>query len=162
MELILIITIFSIWITLSLLSQFGINRFKRNVFSKLLLPEWRFFSPQPLSNDMILYFRDKNSDFLTPWKPAIPDLNSKFYNFLFNPNRRVRKAVIDASKVLSIKFSEDREGIHTTVPYLVLLFYVSSIPRDYLATETQFALITSSHQKEKSELIFSSSFHAIE
>ena len=162
MELILIIAIFLVWLVLSIVSQFGINKFKRNVFSKLLLPEWRFFSPQPLSNDMNLFYRDKNADFITQWKPALPELSTRFYNFIYNPNRRIRKTIIDSTKVLSIKFTHEKDDIHTTIPYLVLLFYITSIHRDYLATETQFAIVTSSHEATKNELVFSSYFHNLE
>lgn len=162
MASILVCTVFIFWFLFSIWVQFNKLKNSSNILTKLLLPEWRFFSPEPLSNDMVLYYRDKTEVFLTTWKLGIPEMETKWYNVIFNPKRRIRKTVIDATKVISINFEKDRDNIHTTIPYLVILFYVSNLNREYISKATQFAIIsTSFDSKEKSKLLFSSSFHEL-
>lgn len=109
-----------------------------------LLPQWKFFAPIPGRGDFHLLYRDVYEDGVTDWTEIAVGEERRWWNFLWNPRRRERKAVFDAARELpAYLMPEWREGAPISVPYLILLTYVSAQPRTLTPLRTQFLLMYS-------------------
>src|SRR5687767_11935854 len=75
-------------------SKLGQSISRWDVFG--LIPIWRFFAPQPNRHDWVLLIRTESAPGVfarwIEWKPAAP---SRAPRCLFNPVRRLRKAMLD-------------------------------------------------------------------
>jgi hypothetical protein len=108
------------------------------------LPFWNFFAPQPGVLDLYLLFRDELTDgSLTGWRELSLIRERSWYNFLWNRDRRIKKALFD-SAVGMMKGAQQGGDIRISVPYILLLTYISGRPRLYHAVKTQFLLMASS------------------
>jgi len=104
------------------------------------LPHWNFFAPIPSVSDFTLWFRDELIDgSVTNWVPVRYPARGKFA-FIWNPGRRERKAIFDLTVELMWHLEFDSASLHLSVPYLVLLAHVCSLPRLGSPVKTQFAL----------------------
>lgn len=106
-----------------------------------LLPSWSFFAPRPARTDSHLVYRHiLTSGAVTDWTEAFvwrPSATQWFWN----PDRRAEKAISDASSHISRR--SDLRGVQWSIPYLLLLNYVSGLPRTTDAAAVQFALLGS-------------------
>lgn len=108
-----------------------------------LVPEWKFFSHPP-QHDYHLLYRDVAQDgSVTGWKEVSVAEPRAWWNFLWNPGRRARKAFFDAVTETARECHARRDGVEASVPYLTLLNYISSLPRTFPAQYTQFAILLS-------------------
>jgi len=109
-----------------------------------LVPEWKFFAPIPGRGDFYLLYRDVYPESTTDWTEIMVGGKRYWWNLLWNPRRRERKAMLDIARELPRHFKdENREAFPISVPYLTLLTYVSGQPRTVLADKTQFLLMYS-------------------
>ena len=131
-----------------------------------LLPVWRFFAPMPGPFDFHLVYRDELEDgSLTEWAEHRAPPARRWWAFAWNPDKRLRKALLDVSQELARTnaAARTREQVTISVPYLVLLNFVSALPRLPPAAKTQFALMVSrgAEYDEKPEFLFVSAPHAV-
>lgn len=117
------------------------------------LPFWNFFAPRPGTLDFHLLYRDQLPDgVLTSWREIPLGQQRRWHDFLWNPRRRLKKALFDAAGGIKRKSArEDGPDVRITVPYLLLLTYVSGLPRIYPAVKTQFLVMASTPAAAESE-----------
>jgi hypothetical protein len=175
----LLVTLFGLWFSLSILAQFHLEKFDRYRTHDLfhLIPNWTFFAPNPGRTDYHLIFRDKRRDGSTgDWKELPLLYRRRFWSFLWNPEKRETKVLTDAVASIfeMIEFQQKRERskelteqlllIHS--PYLLLLNLVMSSrePHSVDVTHRQFALVESFGflSADPPRPILSSPFHAFD
>ena len=138
-----IILLLTGWLLLSALAQLPWSwcRFVRrwDVFG--LIPSFSFFAPNPVSSDCHLLYRHLLSDgSFTGWTEAFL-WRPVSLRFLWNPDRRAEKSISDATT--SLVRRTDALSVRFSVPYLLLLNYVSALPRSIDTVGVQFALMGS-------------------
>ena len=86
-----------------------------------LLPSFRFFAPRPVTRDLKIYAQafDTNGN-ESSWKELFIS-EKKWYCFIWNPQHRLRKTVIDIYSDLD-EFREAKDIWHLSYPYLILLY----------------------------------------
>jgi hypothetical protein len=137
--------ILAIWLLLSVLAQIPSPIADEIRYLDLfgVIPNWSFFAPRPASHDWHLLFRDYLADgHVSPWtETQIPERNP-FFCFIWNPHRRQQKALSDAVTILLKNVGiVDPERLQLSVSYLLLLKYISLVPRTQTALATQFLIM---------------------
>ncbi len=108
-----------------------------------VIPYWNFFAPTPGIWDYSLLYRDRlQSGGHTAWREIQLCTPRTAVDWLWNPGKREKKALFDIITAL-MQSAQDVKPDHLvlSVPYIVLLDYVSSVPRPYAAEATQFLLM---------------------
>jgi hypothetical protein len=164
-----VLALLGVWALLSFFNQFEKGRFiqflKKFDFAGAI-PIWTFFAPNPGSHDNHLLFRDVSADGTTgPWREIHINRRPPGY-FLFNPEKRVSKAVGDHITFLlrRAKPGNFPKRRMVEMPYLALLHFVSSFPADFLADRRQFAIARTAGIDGRKEpvILFLSAFHKLE
>ncbi|MYT77496.1 hypothetical protein YW3DRAFT_06484 [Streptomyces sp. MnatMP-M77] len=92
-------SIFAAWLLLSLVSQHPhqvFDRFRRYDKVGLLIPNWRFFAPQPARHDYHLLFRTIAADGTeSDWQAATQIHRRDWAQVVWFPGRRQEKAIFD-------------------------------------------------------------------
>ncbi len=139
-----IIVLLAVWLLASTLAQLpwrwcqAVRQW--DVFG--LIPSFSFFAPNPASSDCHLLYRHMLRDgSFTQWTDAFTWCPVP-WRFLWNPDRRAEKSISDATSGLASR--TDAIGVRFAVSYLLLLNYVSALPRSINAVGVQFALMGSS------------------
>lgn len=133
-----------------------------DIFS--LVPEWKFFAPNPAQGDYVLLYRDQLADgTITPWTEVALAQNRHWWNVLWNPGKRANKALFDAIVEVSSEATHHPGALAGTVSYLTLLNYVSSLARFSPPAFTQFMILHSfsSCVEREPKFIFSSGLHSL-
>ena len=113
----------------------------RDVFS--LLPIWTFFAPNPGTTDTRLFWREAlGARAFGPWHELSPPRSSR-WRAIWNPDRRVQKAIADAGGLLA-QSDGGAESTTLTIPYLLLLKYVTVQPGSPHAIARQFVVAQTS------------------
>jgi hypothetical protein len=115
-----------------------------------LLPYWGFFAPDPGHAGNHLVYRDRTAGSWGPWRElSIPDPRPRT-QWLWNPARFERKALLDLLNGFAKAQQTLREAgaMQLSVSYLGMLSWVMAQPRpDARAQTRQFAVIaTTGHQ----------------
>lgn len=142
------IGVWMLWFLVSVLVQFVPPRWdaklrKYDLFS--LLPRWTFFAPNPGTTDFHLLYRDRleNGSFGL-WKEIPLTEKRTWWKAVWNPEKRNSKLLTDAVRgLMRIAGMYSAKGYKTTMPYLVILNFVSSLPRWNLSDGTQFLIMES-------------------
>jgi hypothetical protein len=130
-----------------------------------LLPAWYFFAPRPVTYHLYLLYRDEYEDGLvTSWHKVSFSEQRKWWHFIWNPKKRLNKSFFDIFKDLMdhIKINKDEEFIIGSLPYLILLNFVSNQSHDPLAVNTQFAVFKKEAGADEMDLLFLSFVHDLE
>jgi len=144
---VLILVLFGIWGGLTAVAQIPSTKSawirKVDVFGAI--PEWKFFAPTPGTSDYHLLYRDQYSDgSIGQWREVTFGEERRWWNVVWNPNRRQLKALFDI--VLSLQYEWKQQpdaGIQASMAYLYVLNYVSNLPRTDKVLATQFLLMES-------------------
>jgi hypothetical protein len=164
------------WILITIITQFSENKITKYLPKFLIsfIPKYTFFAPLPGTQDYSLFIRYKTKDdLLSNWKDLNPYQEKRnWYAFLWNPKRRVDKSFFDLTiTFLSIynsfhdKDSNDyRIKLLTSVPYLMVISYISNLPQIPIYNQVQFSLTarTSFNEEVNIEPIFISEFHELD
>src|SRR5262249_28553358 len=130
----------------------------------LLIPEWRFFAPRPTQGDYHLLYRDEilGGD-RTAWTEVVFGNNRRWWNILWNPDTRLRKALFDAVSHLVMHGKMGTTDIDISVPYVTLLTVVSSASRSSSLERTQFLIMESfgSCSERYPQAVFLSAWHSL-
>jgi hypothetical protein len=128
-----------------------------------LLPKWTFFAPIPGTSNFYLLYRDRCADgSMTPWL-VLHEMDSKRhrFSFIWNPNRRLRKALHDLITSLPYElYTKNSDLFKLTMPYLIILNHITCLPRVLDSQETQF-LIVEKYIDEPAQMLFCSELHRI-
>lgn len=137
----LISLVLVIWFILSAIRYFPFAKDKIAVFDGLsLIPTWNFFAPEPNQTDYYLYYRVFSDHSSSPWRTVGFGAERAWFGFIWNPYRRNRKAFFDLSQMLVTKDEPDTNAILFSVPYLLMLNYVSSLCLHDLGDKVQFTI----------------------
>jgi hypothetical protein len=160
-----VVAIFAAWLLCSILVYIPrLRRPIRNYDIFGLVPEWRFFAPNPGRTDFHLLYRDKYRDgTLSNWTEVAAIGNRRVWNMLYNPMRRRNKALFDCMQEFSRHVNERDPVLELSIPYLTLLNYVSCLFRNPLPEQVQFLLMYSAgEQADKDpEPLYVSGFHRL-
>ena len=160
----LAITVWAVWLLLSIVVHLPpLTPLIRRWDYLSLVPEWKFFS-RPPQHDYHLLYRDVALDgCVSGWKEVSVAEPRAWWNFLWNPGRRARKAFFDAITEAARYCHAQCSGVEASVPYLTLLNYISSLPREFPAEFTQFAVLMSptTGPLQEPRLLFSSAAHRL-
>lgn len=164
-----VVIAFGCWFLITLLNQFagsGIARRIRMLDFFAVVPIWTFFAPNPGRTDSHVLFRDLNVDGNPgEWRELrVPEPNA--FRFFWNPNRRVRKALLDWINTLlqpvgsSSTFPKSRL---LEVTYILLLTRLSNTDRSPISERRQFALARTHGfgSRDEPALLFFSSWHRL-
>lgn len=132
------------------------------------IPVWTFFAPNPGRTDVYLLYRDRDAaGGITAWR-NIPFERRRAWWSIWNPTRRIGKAVVDVAPELTVGVDYEPRapaGKRKVVefPYLLLLNYATRQPADFRAETRQFAVArTEGHGTElEPEVVFLSAFHRL-
>jgi hypothetical protein len=129
----------------------------------LLLPEYRFFAPRPAQGDFHILFQDTYADgTASEWTEIIPPTKRRLTHAIWNPYKRERKVLFDAANLIIILGNTKPQPVmELSTPYILILNYISSIPRTPRAEFTQFKLLMSYGwwTTRRSRVIFLSRLH---
>jgi len=163
-----ILTFFSVWLLISIFCQFNktkIGTFFRQLDLFSLIPYWSFFAPNPGTTDYHLLYRDKvDTNTGSYWKEYKLSSNRSLLGAVWNPKKRTKKVLSDAvSSLLTLSKDIKNNEYKTTLPYIALLNFIASIPRENTVTATQFVIMESyGHFTTRTpKVIFRSEFHKI-
>ena len=159
--------LFALWWGVSAVAQFPKPRNyiqSRDVLN--LAPNWSFFAPTPGQGDYHLLYRDRDANGrITDWREVSNPDGRPWWSFLWNPEKRPRKALFDVAQSCTlIARATDAELLPGTFPYLVLLNHVSSLYRPNPARDTQFLIMYShgTQSKKEPEVVMISNLHALD
>jgi hypothetical protein len=130
-----------VWLILTALCNIGsIGRALRVRDIWGLLPEWRFFAPNPIEADLRLLYRDfASADARGVWTEPPVLHGRRWWHFLWNPEKRINKSLFDAmNEVQTLALASDARVFSPS--YLLLLNVVSNIRRTWPARQVQFAV----------------------
>ncbi|WP_019202182.1 DUF5819 family protein [Tsukamurella sp. 1534] len=114
----------------------------------VLIPNWRFFAPEPARHDFHVVYRVATAGgTVSPWADASPPAARRWRHAVFFPERRRDKALSDVCTEVGIGAS--RGDVSDAVPYRLLRGFVgSAVRREHggrtgqdAVTGFQFALI---------------------
>lgn len=169
---VLVVTILAGWLIVSILAQHKrTRRFVSIIVSRdicSLVPVWTFFAPNPGRTDLYLLYRDAAADGeTTSWKEIVLGGERTLFT-LWNPLRRIRKAIIDLAPDLTrdVNYRPHEPVTKQKVlgfPYLLLLNYVCLQPADFRAKTRQFAVARTNGfgTEDQPEVVFLSAFHQL-
>lgn len=163
-----IVCILGLWLIATILDHLPVKlrEFIGNELISSLIPSWNFFAPIPGTHDYRLLYRDQLEDgSIGVWKELTFADERNFLSFLWNPNKRGKKALFDLTTTLAqmiINSDAAPDLVKISIPYLTLLNFISNVPRSKLSTATQFLLMESSMSEKEPSIIFLSGLHTLE
>jgi hypothetical protein len=162
----MIITFLSVYFLLTVVYHIiAKNVAGRNLDVLGLIPKWHFFAPTPGIRNLYLLYRDKYpTGEIGNWT-MLHDMDCfrSPWSFIWNPTKRLRKTLFDAIVALvseDVTNERNRLLVKLSIPYLLILNHVSSIPRNTGALATQF-LIMENYADERSNHVFCSDLHSL-
>lgn len=158
------IIIFSCWAILSIWAQLPNARIlKYNFFG--FVPYCRFFSPNPVSKDLKLYYRiieevsDKKEII---WHSFVRPKNGKIA-FIWSPEKKLQKTLNTLVRNLMF-LNRTNTNIEFSIPYLSLLNIVQ-LDLNHFDSKNKIQFLITRHKGFKNELreaLFTSKIHDIE
>lgn len=168
---VVVASLLALWFVGSVLNQFQFEWFDkiRNLDHFSLLPLWTFFAPNPGQTDYHLVYRDRRADGVTTdWMEVAITQSRKFHSCMWNPEKRSKKVISDVVATLmesipSVPPDKAAFAIMLSLPYLVLLNFVSNLAATPGATHRQFVIAETAGFKrtEHPRLVLKSDFHPL-
>ena len=121
-----------------------------------MIPDWRFFAPEPSTVDYHLLYRVVRPGGSASRWAEVPESHPRgSMSWLWNVGRRKRKALLDLCLMLANDAgSGNSRYITVSIPYLVLLRYVSEL-HHIDAEAVQFIIVEfDGRSASKSEKVF--------
>jgi hypothetical protein len=161
----LVVLIFSLWIFLSIVSQFQLAWIQslktRDVFH--LIPNWRFFAPIPARRDYHLEYRTKGVLLpATRWSRIDLVSRRRYWCAVWNPAKRIRKSFNTQVRRLTRSLATgDRAIAARSLAYLSLLNYLQHAVTHDNIWLIQFRIVTCQDFSANSmvRLVFTSDWH---
>ena len=162
---VLIFLFYSIWGILSLTCQgkhLLIQTIKSyDVFG--LLPNYKFFCPNPVRNDYHLYYRQRRvADEWNDWQEIRIPTRHPLFSMFWNPGKRERKVFTSAINKIKAKYKK-RPGRAKGPVYHFFLHYIAQYAGPIDKGSIQFKIATRQDLNAQSEesVVFISSLHAL-
>lgn len=159
--------LFGSWAVVSCVAQFSSRRILplRQADWFALIPQWTFFAPNPGTSDYHLMFRDRLKDGgYSQFKEIHLAFPRKLTDTLWNPGKRNQKILSDLVQALAQMVDEiELSQMVFTIPYILLLNYVSNVEHFHNALATQFIIVESPKLNSKTPaIIYISAFHRLQ
>ncbi len=138
-------------------------RVVRALFRLGFVPQWSFFAPAPGTQNLYLLYRDLDVDGdVTAWRVVHGmDEDRPPWSCVWNPHRRLRKALLDLILALELGREEMRPDVlKLSTPYLLILNHLSLLPRPPGALATEF-LVMVSNPNQSPRVAFQSERHRL-
>src|SRR5919112_1882947 len=163
-----IIVILGIWLLLSIIAQFNEIKWTQRIRDQdhfKVIPSWTFFAPNPGISDYQILYRDMLFDGqLSNWK-EISYRNMSILHSMYSSDKRRRKAIAESCKILLQDANNDPENksILISIPYLTILTYIMSMPKNRLCENRQFLIARTFGyiQSKQPEILFISHQHKL-
>ncbi|MDW5610316.1 MULTISPECIES: hypothetical protein [Mycolicibacterium] len=158
-----VITAAGVLLTVTVLHNAGRNGAVVNALHAVgLVPQWTFFAPVPGTQNLYLLYRDVYPDGqVSAWRVVDRmDAYRSPWTCLWNPSRRLRKALHDVVTRLPYDQAEHTELFKLSTPYLLILNHIAGIPRLDGAVATGF-MIMGSCPNEPARMAFCSELHRL-
>lgn len=132
-----------------------------------LIPTWTFFAPNPGTTDTRILWRERLLDgSVSQWHEVEPPTGG-FLRAIWNPSKRVRKALTDVGQILTRRASQqpDNRLLLVSMPFLMLLHYVSSLPASPLVEARQFVIVQTfgcDEDENEPRIMLVSNWHALQ
>jgi hypothetical protein len=141
-----IIAVYALWVLATIANQFHswCPRWLRVIDIFGLIPVWTFFAPNPGMTDYYLLYRDRMPDgSMNNWKKVeLKGSENGLSLALWNPTKRRQKALSDLLTSSVELFRErDFDVVSASVPYLLLLNFITSRPHALGTSCTQFMVM---------------------
>jgi hypothetical protein len=152
---------------LTIIGQFQ-NKFVNDIRQKDLLnflPAWYFFAPTPVTYNVFLVYRVAYEDGQSSvWQQVAFHEQRMWWHCIWNPKKRMNKAFFDLMKDLidHIRLNRDEHFVAMSLPYLILLNFVSSREHPIAAAQVQFAIMRKESGETDHEVLFVSGYHGLE
>jgi hypothetical protein len=136
-----------------------------NVFG--LIPTWTFFAPNPGMTDYHLLYRDRLADgSFDNWRQVeLKGSENGCRLALWNPTKRKHKALSDTvSALIGLSKHRASDALIVTVPYVLILNFVTSRPHSLGTTATQFMVLEHSgfsQEPARSRVLVRSGIHRL-
>jgi len=169
---IIVSVFFSFWVLLTIAFQLPSKYLKSlkwlpylDLFS--LIPRWTFFAPNPGQSDYNLLYREIwHNECQSNWREVNIGLGHNSHRYLFNPKKRISKAIFDLTSSIvkdSYAYNKKPEFITISLPYIIILNYITYKENSPYANAIQFVIIESFgfHPKHEPKLILTSSTHRL-
>jgi hypothetical protein len=132
-----------------------------------LIPVWTFFAPNPGMTDYYLLYRDRLPEgSLDNWRQVeLKPSENSFRLALWNPTKKKHKALSDmVSALIRLAKYREHEGLIATVPYILILNFITSRPHSLGADGTQFMVLEHggfAGEPERSRVLVMSGIHRL-
>lgn len=140
------------------------NRFETNPSLILrIIPRWNFFAPRPGTVDYHLLYRDVlEGGTVGPWREC-KDFESTrtIASAIWHPGKRAKKTLSDVAVGFILLGNQAPEVVKLSMPHLLLLSYVTALPRSPLSTAVQYVIIETSAAEPKPNVLFLSGMHSL-
>lgn len=156
------------WLVLTALSQHPhrmFDRFRRHDPLGLMLPNWRFFAPEPARHDFHVLHRVRRASGTTsPWVLSTRIAPRVVQHAVWFPGRRREKAMFDISNELILQMTGNNGQVVDTPAYRTLCRHVESVVREDTSEDppTGFQFVLAQHsghdESEDPEYIFVSPY----
>ncbi len=94
---------------------------RRNDFTGMMVPNWRFFAPEPAIHDFHLLHRVLHADGTkTPWEETAPIIPRSWSQVAFFARRRQEKGMFDVGTELAVAMTRPDLDVTTTPAYEIL------------------------------------------
>ena len=166
---IFVVGAFITWFALTVANQFDypwVQALKAYDFFDLL-PKWTFFAPNPGTSDYHLLYRGMDvAGGLSPFKEISLLSRKHLVAAFWNPGQRRKKVLSDLVMDLHRlcwSDSVDENNIKTTLSYVAILNFLTSIPKQAHIKSVQFAILTSEgfEGSDNPKLVICSEFHNV-
>jgi hypothetical protein len=146
---IVVIAVYAAWLAATIAHQFHSHcpGWVKRLNVAGLLPIWTFFAPHPGMTDYYLLYRDRLPDgMLDNWRGIeLKGRENGGRLAIWNPTKRKHKALTDlVSAIAQFVVRHGEARVIATVPYILILNYVSSQPHSLGSEATQFLILESS------------------
>lgn len=166
---IVVTAIYAIWVTATIVNQFHswCPKWLKlvNIFG--LIPIWTFFAPNPGMTDYYLLYRDRLPDgSLDNWKEIeLKDSENGIRLALWNPTKRKHKALSDlVSSLIEFVNHRTNDSLVVSVPYILILNFITSRPHSLGTTGTQFMVLEHSgfsNEPQRTRVLVISGIHRL-
>jgi hypothetical protein len=166
---IMVVILYVVWVAATIANQFHswCPMWLRAVDVFGLIPVWTFFAPNPGMTDYYLLYRDRLLDgSFDNWrKLELKPSENSFRLALWNPTKRKQKALSDmVSTLIRLASHRKSEALIVTVPYILILNFITSRPHSLGTNGTQFMVLEHSGfsgAPERSRVLVMSGIHRL-
>jgi hypothetical protein len=159
-----VILTLGLWFAVSCLTQTPFRLIEVRFFPRILIPQWHFFAPRPGTIDLTLCYRNKfPTGELSSWREIELGARRRWFSFIWNPHRRIRKALFDLAVAFATEHQRSPETARISIPYLMLMNLVTHYPHCPGGSHAQFCVLIHDRlpKSDSRELFLSSDMFAI-